>query len=200
MSIPIQKDTFPIPNSRPNPPPSLHSKKLRKSRLIIYFQCFKLFPPGRHLPPQFAIWKRFFPLSETWLRQWPRIKPETGHKSTTLGHNCRENRHKCKQLANRSCESPQRCLLGSKGLRRPAASSCPNTHNPGCTCHPRCHHEDRGRQDTDHFCGKLVPKARLELARYCYRRILNPLRLPFRHLGTEHSLAFPVANVQIKSL
>ena len=32
---------------------------------------------------------------------------------------------------------------------------------------------------------KVVPKARLELARYCYRGILNPLRLPFRHLGTE---------------
>ena len=30
----------------------------------------------------------------------------------------------------------------------------------------------------------LVPEARLELARYCYRRILNPLRLPFRHSGT----------------
>ena len=31
---------------------------------------------------------------------------------------------------------------------------------------------------------ELVPEARLELARYCYRRILNPLRLPFRHTGT----------------
>ena len=30
----------------------------------------------------------------------------------------------------------------------------------------------------------LVPKVRLELTRYCYRGILNPLRLPFRHLGT----------------
>ena len=29
----------------------------------------------------------------------------------------------------------------------------------------------------------MVPKAGLEPARYFYRRILSPLRLPFRHLG-----------------
>lgn len=29
----------------------------------------------------------------------------------------------------------------------------------------------------------LVPKVGLEPTRYCYRGILNPLRLPFRHLG-----------------
>ena len=29
----------------------------------------------------------------------------------------------------------------------------------------------------------VVPMERLELSRYCYRGILNPLRLPFRHLG-----------------
>jgi hypothetical protein len=28
-----------------------------------------------------------------------------------------------------------------------------------------------------------VPEARVELARYYYRRILSPLRLPFRHPG-----------------
>jgi hypothetical protein len=30
----------------------------------------------------------------------------------------------------------------------------------------------------------LVPRERLELSRYRYRRILSPLRLPFRHPGT----------------
>ncbi len=30
---------------------------------------------------------------------------------------------------------------------------------------------------------KMVPKERLELSRCCHRGILNPLRLPFRHLG-----------------
>ena len=30
---------------------------------------------------------------------------------------------------------------------------------------------------------KLVPKERIELSRHCWRGILNPLRLPFRHLG-----------------
>jgi hypothetical protein len=29
-----------------------------------------------------------------------------------------------------------------------------------------------------------VPKERIELSRHCWRGILNPLRLPFRHLGT----------------
>lgn len=29
----------------------------------------------------------------------------------------------------------------------------------------------------------LVPMERLELSRYYYRGILNPLRLPFRHIG-----------------
>ena len=28
-----------------------------------------------------------------------------------------------------------------------------------------------------------MPLARLELARYCYQRILSPQRLPFRHKG-----------------
>ena len=36
--------------------------------------------------------------------------------------------------------------------------------------------------------GNLVPKVGLEPTRYCYRGILNPLRLPFRHLGTRHAL------------
>jgi hypothetical protein len=38
----------------------------------------------------------------------------------------------------------------------------------------------------------LVPEAGLEPARYHYRWILNPLRLPFRHSGTERvfSLSF----------
>ena len=31
---------------------------------------------------------------------------------------------------------------------------------------------------------KVVPKERIELSRHCWRGILNPLRLPFRHLGT----------------
>ena len=35
---------------------------------------------------------------------------------------------------------------------------------------------------------KLVPKAGLEPARPLRRGILNPLRLPFRHLGTIRSL------------
>ena len=30
----------------------------------------------------------------------------------------------------------------------------------------------------------MVPKERIELSRHCWRGILNPLRLPFRHLGT----------------
>lgn len=30
----------------------------------------------------------------------------------------------------------------------------------------------------------MVPEARVELARHLWRRILNPLRLPFRHSGT----------------
>ena len=34
----------------------------------------------------------------------------------------------------------------------------------------------------------LVPKAGLEPARPLGRGILNPLRLPFRHLGTQHVL------------
>jgi hypothetical protein len=29
----------------------------------------------------------------------------------------------------------------------------------------------------------MVPKERIELSRHCWRGILNPLRLPFRHLG-----------------
>ena len=33
----------------------------------------------------------------------------------------------------------------------------------------------------------LVPMERLELSRYCYRGILNPLRLPFRHIGNSAS-------------
>ena len=32
--------------------------------------------------------------------------------------------------------------------------------------------------------GNLVPMERLELSRYYYRGILNPLRLPFRHIGS----------------
>ncbi len=31
----------------------------------------------------------------------------------------------------------------------------------------------------------MVPGERLELSRYHYRRILSPLRLPFRHPGRE---------------
>ncbi len=34
------------------------------------------------------------------------------------------------------------------------------------------------------FTEYVVPKERLELSRCCHRGILNPLRLPFRHLGT----------------
>lgn len=46
------------------------------------------------------------------------------------------------------------------------------------------------------FSRNVVPKARLELAR-CYQRgILNPLRLPFRHLGTGKSLAKAAPRVQ----
>lgn len=46
------------------------------------------------------------------------------------------------------------------------------------------------------FSRNVVPKARLELAR-CYQRgILNPLRLPFRHLGTGKSLAKAATDVQ----
>ena len=33
------------------------------------------------------------------------------------------------------------------------------------------------------FCFLLVPKVGLEPTRYRYRRILSPLRLPFRHFG-----------------
>ena len=37
--------------------------------------------------------------------------------------------------------------------------------------------------------GKIVvPRAGLEPARGCPRRILSPLRLPFRHLGTSRSV------------
>ena len=31
---------------------------------------------------------------------------------------------------------------------------------------------------------RMVPEVRFELTRYRYRRILSPLRLPFRHSGT----------------
>ena len=35
------------------------------------------------------------------------------------------------------------------------------------------------------YQSNLVPKVRFELTRCCHRGILNPLRLPFRHLGTD---------------
>ncbi len=34
------------------------------------------------------------------------------------------------------------------------------------------------------FVMKVVPEVRFELTRCCQRRILSPLRLPFRHSGT----------------
>lgn len=37
--------------------------------------------------------------------------------------------------------------------------------------------------------GKLVPEVRFELTHPQGRRILNPLRLPFRHSGTDSELA-----------
>ena len=46
---------------------------------------------------------------------------------------------------------------------------------------------------------EVVPKARLELARCCQRGILNPLRLPFRHLGLSQSLPKLILLVQRKN-
>ena len=43
-----------------------------------------------------------------------------------------------------------------------------------------------------------MPKERLELSRYCYRGILNPLRLPFRHLGPALGLTWSFAGVQMQ--
>ena len=45
-------------------------------------------------------------------------------------------------------------------------------------------------QELDAFKVNLVPKAGLEPARPLKRGILNPLRLPFRHLGPFFSLYF----------
>ena len=44
----------------------------------------------------------------------------------------------------------------------------------------------------------MVPKERLELSRYHYRRILSPLRLPFRHLGTEIKNILALTCFQLK--
>ena len=41
-------------------------------------------------------------------------------------------------------------------------------------------HKEIGRESL-----LMVPGERLELSRYHYRRILSPLRLPFRHPGRE---------------
>ena len=41
----------------------------------------------------------------------------------------------------------------------------------------------------------MVPEARFELAHPQRRRILNPLRLPFRHSGPGHALALPAQDV-----
>ena len=38
----------------------------------------------------------------------------------------------------------------------------------------------------------MVPRAGLEPARGCPRRILSPLRLPFRHLGTPGSVGLVI--------
>ena len=42
----------------------------------------------------------------------------------------------------------------------------------------------------------MVPKAGLEPARPLERGILNPLRLPFRHLGPLHSLNLSFVNTK----
>ena len=44
----------------------------------------------------------------------------------------------------------------------------------------------------------MVPKERLELSRYHYRRILSPLRLPFRHLGTKIKNILALTCFQLK--
>ena len=41
----------------------------------------------------------------------------------------------------------------------------------------------------------MVPEARFELAHPQRRRILNPLRLPFRHSGPGHALALRALDV-----
>ena len=42
---------------------------------------------------------------------------------------------------------------------------------------------------------RLVPMERLELSRCCHRGILNPLRLPFRHIGTPPVLMLGMGRV-----
>ena len=44
----------------------------------------------------------------------------------------------------------------------------------------------------------MVPKERLELSRYHYRRILSPLRLPFRHLGIKIKNILALTCFQLK--
>lgn len=47
---------------------------------------------------------------------------------------------------------------------------------------PCFHHEKKGTVAGALFAC-MVPEVRFELTRYRYRRILSPLRLPFRHSG-----------------
>jgi large subunit ribosomal protein L33 len=46
----------------------------------------------------------------------------------------------------------------------------------------------------------MVPRVGLEPTRYCYQRILSPLRLPFRHPGTGKSISAQLSVVRRLSL
>ncbi len=55
--------------------------------------------------------------------------------------------------------------------------------NAGLVHTPRIDGITGNTSNTRFAFSKMVPGARVELARYHYRRILSPLRLPFRHPG-----------------
>ena len=73
-----------------------------------------------------------------------------------------------------------RIVARAKGNRRAESVDCggivPMVEGSGATAGPL---SGRGPGRP----GGLVPVGRLELPRCCHRRILNPLRLPFRHTG-----------------
>jgi hypothetical protein len=95
VSTPIQKDTFPIPNSGPYPAGAARRKKLEKSNLYINFQHLKLFLVKSRRLHSLQFGNDFSPLAKPAPAWRHRASGGLATIFTTLSHNTRQNRHKC---------------------------------------------------------------------------------------------------------